>query len=64
MMYDEICQLTEEQTDSAGASSLLSRSYNEFGASRSAPIFPQRFTKRPLVQQLVFGSVVVEKRGR
>ncbi|WP_413671391.1 aldo/keto reductase [Massilia cellulosiltytica] len=33
-------------------------------ASRPAPIFPQRFTERPLVQQLVFGGAAVERRGR
>ncbi|KQY01390.1 aldo/keto reductase [Massilia sp. Root133] len=33
-------------------------------ASRPAPIFPQRFTERPLVRQLVFGGAAVERRGR
>jgi aryl-alcohol dehydrogenase-like predicted oxidoreductase len=33
-------------------------------ASRPAPIFPQRFTERPLVRQLVFGGAAVEWRGR
>ncbi|WP_371765001.1 aldo/keto reductase [Massilia sp.] len=33
-------------------------------ASRPAPIFPQRFTERPLVQQLVFAGAAVERRGR
>lgn len=33
-------------------------------ASRPAPIFPQRFTERPLVRQLVFGGAAVEQRGR
>jgi aryl-alcohol dehydrogenase-like predicted oxidoreductase len=33
-------------------------------ASRPAPIFPQRFVERPLVQQLVFGGAAVERRSR
>lgn len=33
-------------------------------AGRQAPIFPQRFVERPLVQQLVFGGAAVERRGR
>jgi aryl-alcohol dehydrogenase-like predicted oxidoreductase len=32
-------------------------------ASRPAPIFPQRFTERPLVQQLVFGAAAVARRA-
>jgi hypothetical protein len=32
-------------------------------ASRPAPIFPQRFVERPLVQQLVFGGAAVARRG-
>jgi aryl-alcohol dehydrogenase-like predicted oxidoreductase len=31
-------------------------------ASRPAPIFPQRFTERPLVRQLVFGGAAVARR--
>lgn len=32
-------------------------------ASRPAPIFPQRFVARPLVQQLVFGGAAVARRA-
>lgn len=32
-------------------------------ASRPAPIFPERFVARPLVQQLVFGGAAVARRA-
>lgn len=31
--------------------------------SAPSPVFPARFTQRPLVQQFIFGNAAVERRG-